>query len=93
MKYLKKMSVLFIHLDMSPSCAMAKVPVTVGLVGFLVRIQNMNMLLIHAVAHKTVFPTIGNDMCIYSHAHMFIWLLCVLGLERPNQSYLSVSVS
>lgn len=60
------------HLDMSPSCAMAKVPLTMGFVWFFVKIQNMNVLLIHAVAHKTHFPTIGDGMCIYSHAHMFV---------------------
>lgn len=59
--------------DMSLCYAMAKVPVASGLFWvFLMRIQKMNMLFIHAVAHKPVFPSVGNGMCIYSHAQAFI---------------------
>lgn len=29
------------------------------------------MQLIHGVAHKPLFPSVGNVMCIYSHAEAF----------------------
>lgn len=62
---------------MSPSCATAKVPVGSGICwGFLIRIQNMNMLLIHAVAHKRLFSIVGNGMCTYNHADKFDCCVC-----------------
>lgn len=81
---IKTKTYLIMHLDMSPSCAMADVPVILGSAGFFNKDSKYEHAAYPCSISQDTLSTVENRTCIYSHAHEFTWLLCISTLKvRP----------